>query len=725
MKKNTKRSGFTTVELVIVIAIIAILSTVLIPTFSNLITKANDSKVLQEARNAYTEYLLENNGSAPEIMLYSDGERWIALHKGKPGNVYANREDALKEVVDNPDVAKMIDIGDGKLWVYGSGAVNVSDPYAGKVISILGDSISTLEGYIPVDDGFNLKHRPRYVLNAKPDTSLIVMPANETWWMRIINDLDAKLGINDSWAGSCVTYNSSFTTKYPTNGDLVEKAAMASLTRIQNLGANGTPDVILFYGGTNDIGHGGNTLNLGSFNPAQAPTTVDLEATAWNTIADAYVAAILRIKHYYPNAEIIAMLPTYTSGYYTNNKLAQYNAVFTQICEHYGITYVDLRESGISTSDLVDGIHPNSTGMAYIAEAVKGALKNIPAAGENVVHSVTYNLTNAESSLGYYKGVSNGKRFTTTITGTDLAVTVTMGGVDITNTAYNNGIIDIAKVTGDIVITASSASPWGAHLQARPDGATSATNLWTALTPEGMYYGLDGWGNGGNQTTIYSITVPVQAGELIYASAFGSSKTNGGTANGIRVTFLLANGEIDSKSPATIYQEFSSKGYITVPHDAVAVCIPMWVNNDAQEVFIGGNVVKNRELFAHLQQLPKTFTSTTNLWDELTIESIYYHPMNGWNNAGVVSVTIPVMAGMKLDANSFKKAGENGISNQNGIRVTFFLDNGEVISYLPEETFTLYTQNDGCLVAPDDVAAVNVVWRNANSGNYLYIIDSN
>ena len=56
MKKNNKnRKGFTIVELVIVIAVIAILAGVLIPTFSGVVTKANESKVLQEARNKYTE----------------------------------------------------------------------------------------------------------------------------------------------------------------------------------------------------------------------------------------------------------------------------------------------------------------------------------------------------------------------------------------------------------------------------------------------------------------------------------------------------------------------------------------------------------------------------------------------------------------------------------------------------------------------------------------------
>lgn len=57
MNKKNNRKGFTTVELVIVIAVIAILATVLIPTFSNLIENANDSASLQEANSVYKNWL--------------------------------------------------------------------------------------------------------------------------------------------------------------------------------------------------------------------------------------------------------------------------------------------------------------------------------------------------------------------------------------------------------------------------------------------------------------------------------------------------------------------------------------------------------------------------------------------------------------------------------------------------------------------------------------------
>ena len=50
MKKLNKK-GFTIVELVIVIAVIAILAAVLIPTFSGVVDKAQKSACLQEMKN--------------------------------------------------------------------------------------------------------------------------------------------------------------------------------------------------------------------------------------------------------------------------------------------------------------------------------------------------------------------------------------------------------------------------------------------------------------------------------------------------------------------------------------------------------------------------------------------------------------------------------------------------------------------------------------------------
>ena len=53
--KNTKR-GFTIVELVIVIAVIAILAAILIPVFSSVVESANEKSRQAEIKNTFTAY---------------------------------------------------------------------------------------------------------------------------------------------------------------------------------------------------------------------------------------------------------------------------------------------------------------------------------------------------------------------------------------------------------------------------------------------------------------------------------------------------------------------------------------------------------------------------------------------------------------------------------------------------------------------------------------------
>ena len=73
MKRNNKK-GFTIVELVIVIAVIAILSAVLIPTFGGITEKANNSARDQEAKNVFTNYLIACDATPVDgYILVKDG----------------------------------------------------------------------------------------------------------------------------------------------------------------------------------------------------------------------------------------------------------------------------------------------------------------------------------------------------------------------------------------------------------------------------------------------------------------------------------------------------------------------------------------------------------------------------------------------------------------------------------------------------------------------------
>ena len=76
MNKKMNKKGFTIVELVIVIAVIAILAAVLIPTFAGVVGKANASKALQKVKNAYTATLANDLSTADtsDDVVYGKGE---------------------------------------------------------------------------------------------------------------------------------------------------------------------------------------------------------------------------------------------------------------------------------------------------------------------------------------------------------------------------------------------------------------------------------------------------------------------------------------------------------------------------------------------------------------------------------------------------------------------------------------------------------------------------
>ena len=96
MKRNNKK-GFTIVELVIVIAVIAILAAVLIPTFGNVIDKANASKALQAARNEYTNYMVDHAvDNVDDLIIKGADDAYFAVVNGEMSDTVYASTDAAK-----------------------------------------------------------------------------------------------------------------------------------------------------------------------------------------------------------------------------------------------------------------------------------------------------------------------------------------------------------------------------------------------------------------------------------------------------------------------------------------------------------------------------------------------------------------------------------------------------------------------------------------------------
>lgn len=200
-----------------------------------------------------------------------------------------------------------------------------------KRISVMGDSISTIKDKIPSGNAL-------YYDN----TTGKEMTFERNYWGDIITRFGAAEGIDEAWSGSTIGSKA---------------ASMASKDRINKLDDNGTPDVILYYGGSNP------DSSVGTFDPdADYAKTVDW-AQSYSDTASAYAASLQRMKVTYPGAEIIAIIP-----YYEQNNIPKQAEVIEQIAKHYDITTIDLRElrnqEDISPKN---ALHPNMDGHSQIA----------------------------------------------------------------------------------------------------------------------------------------------------------------------------------------------------------------------------------------------------------------------------------------------------------------------------------------------------------------------
>lgn len=133
--RKQNRRGFTIVELVLVIAVIAILASVLIPTFSGIIEKANYSNAFQEAENLLkadaVNYTSVNGGSVPDDTVYEVNGYYFKVVDNALVAIEKTEYDALNTDIRNiifliPDGAGFgtYDIANAYKKAYSESAVN-------------------------------------------------------------------------------------------------------------------------------------------------------------------------------------------------------------------------------------------------------------------------------------------------------------------------------------------------------------------------------------------------------------------------------------------------------------------------------------------------------------------------------------------------------------------------------------------------------------------------
>lgn len=103
MLKKMKKA-FTITELVIVIAVIAILAAVLIPTFTTVVNNANESAAMQEAKSEWTtcsaEIVTTKNPSEMNYLIVRDGYAFVVANGNfevEPVTVETGEDNALSD----------------------------------------------------------------------------------------------------------------------------------------------------------------------------------------------------------------------------------------------------------------------------------------------------------------------------------------------------------------------------------------------------------------------------------------------------------------------------------------------------------------------------------------------------------------------------------------------------------------------------------------------------
>lgn len=199
---------------------------------------------------------------------------------------------------------------------------------AKPVVSILGDSYSTFEGYIPEGNA-------TWYATTPWENRTDVVSVRQTWWWKFISEGGYILGVNDSYSGSTISY-----TGY-NNEDYKDRSFITRLPRV------GTPDILLIFGATNDSWTGGpigeyasDKLTLGhlyEFRPA-----------LWKLLTEA--------QNRYPGTRIVFIINTELKPEITES--------IKKICDSVNVEYIQLHDI-----DKLSG-HPSIKGMEQIKNQV-------------------------------------------------------------------------------------------------------------------------------------------------------------------------------------------------------------------------------------------------------------------------------------------------------------------------------------------------------------------
>lgn len=217
-----------------------------------------------------------------------------------------------------------------------------------RLVSIVGDSISTYAGFVP--EGYAVYYD--YDMQRKNKLDSVY----DIWWAKVNQALHAYLCVNNSYSGSKVTGHT-----FPASSSDLRTSLLHTATD--------KPNIILIYIGFNDFGNGV---------PIKAKGLRYIFKRDPNYFMDAYSQMLSKIKCNYPNSKIVCgtlarstlvsnknwILPEYFAGV----SFEAYNQAIRQVCKKEKVYLADIAALQIQYETL-DGTHPTKNGHITLYQA--------------------------------------------------------------------------------------------------------------------------------------------------------------------------------------------------------------------------------------------------------------------------------------------------------------------------------------------------------------------
>lgn len=380
---------------------------------------------------------VKSGGATPDV-IENAVNNYLDANPVKPG---ATTEQAAQIEQNKTDIADLQTEVDELKESGGNGSgENVNNPWRGKRWLCIGDSITT-EGGVYADTGYGKLISSDLGMEL---TNIAVSGKNAAWGYEVLDECDGQfdlitvmLGTNDHGYACPI---GSLNDEHYAAGDYASSGSFYARMQmlVEKLQAKYPKSLVLML----------TPIKRTAVNPAHSNITNNEDGYQINTTLNLTTKA--------------------------------YRDVVIDVCNYYSIPCVDLyntidprTEAGreLYFMSAADGTHPNDLGHALkLAPVIKDAvLRHTPYVfpewddpGED---TATYTITNALTNVtnsNSAASVAAGASYAATLTAAEGyalgAVSVTMGGEDITGTAYTGGSITIGAVTGNVVITATATA---------------------------------------------------------------------------------------------------------------------------------------------------------------------------------------------------------------------------------------------------------------------------